>query len=582
MSRAACTGLFVAVSLLAAPGAFAAEERKAAELLPASTLFYAEIPRPDEVIDLITDHPVRARLEEADAYKRAVTSPEYVKLQLGVVLVEAQLGQGWRPALKAATAGGVAVAFDPATEGAAVLVRSGDAEVLGKFVKVFVDLARQDAKGKGKPDPIEEDAYREVNFYRLGEAAYAVHGGWLVVVNKDGLGKAILDRLLDGGGETLAGVERYQQAQEEVGEASAWAYVDMEGIRAASAKGPLASGRTENPVAELLVGGLIDNLRHTPYATAALTLATDRIAVAFEAPHDEAWVTEERRYFFGPEGAASPPAAEVDGTLLTLSTYRDVSQMWLRAGDLFDQNMADELAKADSGLTTLFGGRDFGEEILGSIGPELQLVVTRQDFAEVKPTPAVKLPAFALVGTLKDPETMRGELRRAFLSVIGFANVVGAMNGQPQLDFDLEKQSDGQTIVTRYLPEDDEADSTAARINFNFSPSIAFVGDRVVLSSTEGLARKLTEAADGEPVRGEAGRPNTLFEVDAAVLKETLADNREQLIAQNMLSEGHDRPEAERAIDGLIGLIGLFQDARLRLDAREGRVGVSVEATLKP
>lgn len=564
--------------------AAAAEPRDPAELLPASTLFYAEAPHPDQLIDLVTDHPLRAKLQEIDGYKKALASPQYVQFQLGVVLVESQLGQGWRPALKAATAGGVTIAFDGQTEGAVLLVRAEDAAVLRKVVKTFTDLARQDAKGKGRPDPIEEDSYREVKVYKAGKAGFAVHDDWLVVVNKGELGKSVIDRLLDAGGETLAASERFKAARAaRDGDSSAWAYADMEGVRAAGPKGPLETGHTDNPIAELLVGGLIDNLQKTPYVTAALALTADRVSVAFGAPHEDAWVSEGRRYFFGPTGEAGPAPIRVDQSLLTLTTYRDLSQMWLRAGDLFDQNMADELAKADSNLSTLFGGRDFGEEVLGSVGPELQLVVARQDFADVKPRPAVKLPGFALVGTLKDPETMKGELRRTFMSLIGFLNVVGAMAGQPQLDFDLEKQGENQTVVTRYLPEPDEADSTEARINFNFSPSIAFVGDRVIVSSTAGLARDIAEAlqTDDTGIR-QPSRANSFVELDASVLRDALADNREQLIAQNMLSEGRDRPEAEAAIDALITLVGYFRDATLRLDAADGRLGLRLDVALEP
>jgi hypothetical protein len=467
MTRAALSWLISATLAVFSDAAIAAEGQKAAELLPASTLLYAEVSHPDQLIDLLTDHPLRQRLQEIDGYKRALASPGYVQFQLGLVLVEAQLGQGWRPALKAATSGGVAIAFDKQTEGAVLLARAGDPEVLQKFIKTFVEFARQDAKGKGKPEPIEEDIYRDVKVYKAGKAAFAVHDGWLIVVNKGDLGKSVLNRLLDGGGETLADSERFRAASAaRTGEPSAWAYADMEGIRAAGPKGPLESGHTDNPLAELLVGGLIDNLRKTPYATGTLTLTGDRASVAFDAPHDASWVSEGRRYFFGPAGESGPAPIHVDQMLLTLSTYRDVSQMWLRSSDLFDQNMADELAKADSNLSTLFGGRDFGEEVLGSIGPELQLVVTRQDFGEVKPRPAVKLPAFALVGRLKDPETMKGELRRAFMSVVGFVNITGAMGGQPQLDFDLEKQGETRrsspaTCLSRTRPNRARRGSTS-------------------------------------------------------------------------------------------------------------------------
>ena len=80
--------------------------------------------------------------------------------------------------------------------------------------------------------------------------------------------------------------------------------------------------------------------------------------------------------------------------------------MWRGRGDLFNEQMNEELAKADSGLTTLFGGKDFGEDILGAFRPETQVVVARQHFAKGQPTPDIQLPAFGLVAEMKDPEKM--------------------------------------------------------------------------------------------------------------------------------------------------------------------------------
>ena len=54
-------------------------------------------------------------------------------------------------------------------------------------------------------------------------------------------------------------------------------------------------------------------------------------------------------------------------TIVSLSSYRDVSAMWLRAGDLFNEQTNEELAKADSGLTTLFSGKDFRRRHSGRV-----------------------------------------------------------------------------------------------------------------------------------------------------------------------------------------------------------------------
>ncbi len=126
--------------------------------------------------------------------------------------------------------------------------------------------------------------------------------------------------------------------------------------------------------------------------------------------------------------------------------------MWQRAGDLLSEQNNEELAKADSSLTTLFAGKDFGEDILGAFRPEVQVVVARQEFAQDQPIPAIKLPAFGLVAEMKDAAKMQPELRRIFQSLVGFLNILGAMNGQPQLELDMEKNAAAQFVTSSYLP----------------------------------------------------------------------------------------------------------------------------------
>jgi hypothetical protein len=346
----------------------------------------------------------------------------------------------------------------------------------------------------------------------------------------------------------------------------------LQAVRDAGDAMKLFEGKAENPLAELLVGGIQSTIRKAPYFTLDLTAARKGLDVRVQSPWQSDWVPEERTYFFGPDDAGTAPALpEVPGTLLTLSTWRDVSEMWLRAGDLFDEQMNDELAVADATLTTIFAGKDFGEEILGSFGPEIGLVVTRQDFTHVLPTPALKLPAFALVLKLRDAETMRPELRRTFQSAIGFLNIVGAQEGRPQLEMDMVREQDLDLITSRFVPDRKDRDSTAAEMIYNFSPSVAFSGDRFVLSSTATLAQQLATAPAGpEP----PPHLNTVVAVNADAVSQALGDNREQLITQNMLEEGRSREEAEAAIGVLFEALKYLKGAGLSLERTDDAIAI--------
>ena len=143
---------------------------------------------------------------------------------------------------------------------------------------------------------------------------------------------------------------------------------------------------------------------------------------------------------------------------------------------------------------------------------------------------------------------MQGELRRIFQSLIGFLNIIGASKAQPQLDLDMDKGDGFQLITSEYVPAVEDRDSREARINYNFSPSIAFVGDRFILASTKELAtqrRPVSDGSDAGSLNDQPWTTNSQVSANVAVLRQVLADNRAQLIAQNMLEKGHADEDAE-------------------------------------
>jgi hypothetical protein len=252
--------------------------------------------------------------------------------------------------------------------------------------------------------------------------------------------------------------------------------------------------------------------------------------------------------------------------------------MWLHAGDLFDENVNDEMAKAEGVLTTLFSGLDFGEEVLGAIDPGVRLVAVRRDFADGTARPAVRLPAFAAVLRLRDPERMRPRLRRAFQSLVGFLNVQGATQGRPQLDLETTRVGDLTLVSATPVPEEDLAGTASGPMALNFSPAIAFVGDRMVLASTRELALELVR---GDESAGAArAAANTRVRLDGAVLRRILEDNRRHLVADDMLKKGRTREESEAAIGTLLDLLGLVKTADLELAVRGGALGLDLRFAL--
>jgi hypothetical protein len=337
--------------------------------------------------------------------------------------------------------------------------------------------------------------------------------------------------------------------------------------------------KSDNPVGELLAGGIIAAIPDAPYVTATLDLDSSRLALTTTLPCQPREAARRREFYLGSEATGqAPPLLTAQRRLFALSTYRDFASLWRHAPDLFDDGINAKLAEAESGLTTLFAGRNFREDILGNLHPGLQLVVTRQEFPPEGITPAIKLPAGALVVRMKSPQETARIFKITFQSVVGFLNVAGGMNGLDPLDLNSEKVGGALIVSGEYLPPKDAAKRSEAPLHYNASPTAGFVGDRFILSSSKALALELAEQLqrDTPPVPGV----NTNLVLDATVGQAALADNRGPLIAQNMLQKGHDRAAAEQEIDRALALLKNLERSSAKLNVKEASLELALEIVL--
>jgi hypothetical protein len=595
MFRRTVATVFALLCLTAAvaPAAPPDSDLSAALLLPASTAIYAEISQPGKAVDLVLDHPIHDRLRQVEDYQKAFQTPQYQQFLLAVKVFEGAVDMRWRPALKLLTEGGVFFAADPQTEGMAILIKSGDGDKLAALRDAVFTFARAQAKQQGEEDPIRSGEYRGLTAHAVDKARFAIFGDWLLVTNKNELGKAVLDRYLDAdkNGDdptgTLASNAQFQEARKaRPQEALAWSYFDLKSLREAGVAKKFYEGPKDNPLAELLLGGVIALANEAPYAAWSLEADAGRLAVSATLPFRPEWIGESRVYYFGPEGkGAAPPLAAPNETVFSLSAYRDLGEFWASAPELFNDDINAKFSEVDSNLTTLFSGRDFGEEVLGSLRPEVQIVVARQKLPHADlPAPDIKLPAFAVVHRLKDEAKVRRNLKVSFQSLIGFLNVAGAQNGQPPLELSSEAIKGAEVISGHYLPPADPEDAKRGKINYNFSPTAVFVGDRLIISSAKPLAIELVDSlqADQQKQPVESSPANMQSRLNSGVLRTILEDNREQLIAQNMLEKGHSREEAEKEISALLEILSWVRSAAARLAHDDQRLRLDWSLTLAP
>lgn len=612
-----------------------AAEPAAAELLPASSVLYVEVEKPRDLIGLLLDHPLRKKLEESPDYQKAWENPKLKELRGALAALEKRSGVPWRKALEATTGGGVALAFDAKTQGIVMLLRADDRKTADAVRDALLGLVRDDAAVKGKPDPFVVQNYRGLTAYKAGDSLVGNLGNWTVVSNKEDLAKSIADAFLDAAkadmAETLAGdkefIDARRDGQDDAARPTAWAFVRLGPLRMMAGANPLfdKTVKSEDPGAELILGGLVGPLRNAPYATASLTLDKQKMKLSVSTPNNPKWLPEERKFFFAPAGSGDGGAAaplRPRGTILSLSAYRDLAAWWAAAPDLLSEGAAAKMAQADSGLSTFLGGKRFGTDVLGALRPQIDFIVASQDFkAAGVPEPGIKLPAFAMAFRLKEKQAANAQLRKhfrvAFQSLVALGNLDGSAKGRPMLTMNNERRGKAEILSAEYDPDammdaDEKPDEDAANpeddaaepksddakgkpdgadvaqaeqgIHYNVSPALVISKDHLIFCSTRQIARELADLAAREGSADTLKKlpQNTLVEVSARPVAELLKANREQLVAKNVLEKGHDREAAEKEVDLLLKLVGAVRDAKLGLTPTDQTMTLELEINAEP
>ncbi|HUY92857.1 MAG TPA: hypothetical protein VMV10_29270 [Pirellulales bacterium] len=583
LSRARLPFVLAVALVSLAAGSSPVRAAEPARLMPESAAVYAEITQPEAILDALLAPATSDLLAGLDPYKKYLESKKYGQLQAVIGILQVRLGVNWQAALRDLVGGGLYLSADPATNSVLLVGRSRKPELLAKLNETMVELIEADAKNNSRPSPVKSKEYKGVTGWQFSpESVHAIVDDLLIVSNKaDGL-KAAIERHQDALAKSLADVQAFQQAiAQKKPEAVGWAWASLDAVRKAPNVEKALGGRSNNPLIELLAGGVLDAMRQAPFATASLYLEGNALRVRAELPRDASQTASTRSWYFAPDAKQAAPAAlQPPGRIATLSFFRDLAGLWLSREELFDDKVVARFTQADTQLGLFFSGRDFGPEVLGELEPGWQFVVARQEYAADQPIPALKLPAFALVLRMKHPDEFATQLLVAYQKVVGLTNIVGGQQGQPQLLLTTEDYRDAKISKAVYIVEKDIAQGQA-KVNYNFSPACARAGDYFVYGSTAGIVRQLIDSlakADAAPPTAD----NVSLNVSGGPLEAIFQDNRELLISQNMLSEGRTRAEAEAAIDALLKLAKQVDQAGIRLAVEPDSLALEATIEVKP
>ena len=582
--RGACSGLLaIALASMAARSGAAAGETTSADSvrsIAADAVVCLEVPRPDRLLSGITDTHHQDFLKLLPQYQKLLKSKDFEGLRAVVNVIAAQLDTTWDQGLRELAGGGIVAALE-ADQGQEprlyLLITPKNYDLLVKANQTLLKLARQDAKDKGKPDPVKTSDHRGAVVHALGDdkkIAYAIVAGRLAISNSVKNLERWIDRVVEPSAAAAAPkkpsptfadrAEWKALKSQHDSDSLAWGFADIDRLRKLDPKRYAASNKPDNGQT-FLFGSWLQAIQKAPWVTANIRLANHELIASLDLPVPKEGRAPAYKGYVPGSGKGAAPLIQPPGTIASLSLWRDLEAFWESRADLFPPETVQGFAQLDTLAGQFFGGREFGTDVLGPFDPHWRIVVAQQDYAGLKPQPDVKFPAVAVVGELDSADSDFGDkFKIAFQAIIGISNVDGNQKKSAALELGSE-MVEGVKLATARYPASRNASAAGETPNprYNFTPATAQVGKYLIFSSSVGLARdlikELKSAASAAPEGAETG----VLEADGPELARLLEVNRDRLAMQLMLNRGETKKNAESQVDTGLALLRYLGHGRL-------------------
>lgn len=579
MLRKVSVGFCFVWAVLALHTAVADDQLPAAtRWVPGDAVLVLEVNRPDALFDLLLDPRVSAAVTSLPAYQKQASGPEFQQF-LGVIrYLETTLGTDWRSGLRTLSGGGLTLAVWP-NDQSVLAIDSEDARMLDQLHGIFLGFARTGAANTGQPDRVASQQYRGVTGWSFnGEEAHAIVGNRLLMAKGGQALKTVLDVRDGPEAQSFASAANYRAARRAAGpDTVALAFVNLEALKQHP---PVqkALSRTRNPMASLLLAGMQEAVRGSSWVALAVGVRQDTLT--FKVLMDGQAADPS-----GPAGFASPdspgqgvlPNLRVPRRIAAASFYRDLHAFYGAKDELFPQRTSG-LIFFENMMGIYFSGRDLTDEVMAELGPEIRLVVAEQEYDPHVGIPQTRIPAFAAVFRMRNPDTFAQVMEEAWQKAIGMVNFTRGQQALPGLIIDRPVHR-GVKFTAACFPTGEQADKAAVDQRFNFQPALATVGDDLILTSTEALARDLIDASLQE-IAEPAAHVHTLVEIDAGQAASALTANWENMVRQNMLEKGNTRAQAETELGFLMAALQWLGQATLNLGNMDGRPAADIELRL--
>jgi len=550
--------------------------------IPQDAVICLELSEPKALLELLAGEKATAAITALPLYQLQVSKPQFQEFLNLVNFMETALDTDWRTGMAKLTGGGITFAVCP-EDTVLLIIDAEDEQMLGRLHEMLISMARSEAEKQGQPGRVASTQSEDVTAWTFdGKEAHAIIGKRFILSNRpEGL-KSVLELRSKAESASLASKSSYQAAKHQAKpDAVATAFADFRLLMQIPDVTKLLSQAGKNPLAALTFAGIVEAIRDSNWL--ALGLYTgDQMLICRASVDGETVARTSPAAFALPKESDEGvmPNLSVPRRIAAMTFYRDLHQFYAAKDDLFPERTSG-LIFFENMMGIFFSGRDLTNEVLAETRPEIRFVVAEQKYDPDIGTPITKLPAFAAVLRLRNPEDFDEVVEEAWQKAIGLVNFTRGQQAMPGLIIDRPVHA--QTKLTlAYFSTAGIEDKTKLDQRFNIRPTLAMPGGYVIFSSTDGLARDLVDALNQESKQG--GKPlaqtHSLLEIEGGRLASILEANRQVLVRGDMVKKGNTQEQAEAGIDMLIALARFVKHIELGIGINEALTQAHLEINL--
>jgi hypothetical protein len=548
--------------------ALVAAEPAPRELVSPDSVVVVEINRPLDLVDGPLGRDIWELLQETKGVKQWLSSPEIDKFRQAARFVEKSLGVDWRTGINRLTAGGIVLGVAPQKAGgepvATAVVTADDEQTLKQFIEAVqaeihraasaqADTATDGEKEKSgaRPSDVETTSYRSFVCNRVGNGHFSLVARQLLASNsREGL-EAALDRLTGAAtGEPFDPPASLRLVDDSGKPPMILATVNLKLLKDDPKAKPPLTFPANDPIPVVLLGGYLDLFRRADFAAAGIFVSgpTPELRIRVPVGTDGAFAGL-RGYFASEATESAPLLLRPPGTIFTAGWFRDYRKLWDARSELLNPELVQKLEAANSKAQSE-GAKVGLADLVQMLGPRFRIVAARPQETTYNINLEERLPAFALVVSVRDETGFRERVLTGIDSLL-WLSVASANLGEIRLS-----DYRGAKINTLRFSEKPEFADSDKRILYNFTPSYSLTRGELIVGSTAEIVRNLIDELDRQAAVPEAAapvaeRPTDRQQLSFTELSELLKDYMPRLIRGAVLDKGLSPPDAEKEIEVL-------------------------------